>query len=311
MARKIIRSIIWGTATAGILALTACSAGGGGSSAASATPSAAQIPLTPFSQSIHDSLPPSVLAAGKLNLVSIVLPPYAYFGADGKTLQGLNVDMAAQMKSILGIDVTLQTVPAIADVATGLASGKFDASISPQSDMASTEATFSFADWLAEYVVFLVEKGNPKGVTSLDTTCGKTIATLQGGTAETVLKQASTDCQTAGKPAVVINTFADQNTAVLAVQSGRADAAFSSQIPLSYFVETDPTLELAGTNQLNGFPKFYVGAYALKGSPVVSPMLATLQAMKASGAYTALLNSYGISANAIDPFGLNLGTAGQ
>ncbi|NQX28059.1 transporter substrate-binding domain-containing protein [Microbacteriaceae bacterium VKM Ac-2854] len=308
--RTLITRSVFSTVAIAALALTGCSSTAADSDTTDAA-AASDIPTTAFSQEIHDSLPQEILDADELKLAGIILPPYAYFEDDGTTLQGFNLDVVDQLKSVLGVDISFETAPAITDMFTGLSSERFDASIAPLSDLPSTEESYDFADWLNEYVVFLVEKGNPAGIDSLETACGTTIATLQGGTAEKVLTQASTDCETAGNKAITINTFTDQNTAVLAVQSGRADAAFSSQIPLSYYVSTDDSYELAGANQLNGFPAFSIGAFAPKGSPLIQPLLDAFQEIRDSGAYDALLEKHGIEANAMDEFGINVGTAGQ
>jgi polar amino acid transport system substrate-binding protein len=205
----------------------------------------------------------------------------------------------------LGINVTLDVAPTISDVYTGMTSGKYDANISPLSDIPAVEANYDFADWLAEYVVFIQEKTATAKITSLTSACGHTIATLQGGTAQTVLTNANKTCS---KP-ITIALFADQDSAILAVKSGRADAAFSSQIPLTYYVKNDSSLTLSGANSTkNGFPPFWVGASAPKGSPLVPALLAAMNDLKKSGTYTAILKKYGIQANAISTFGINFGT---
>src|SRR5690606_11413814 len=114
-------------------------------------------------------------------------------------------------------------------------------------------------------------------VDSLESACGHTIATLQGGTAEQVLNDAQANC---GDSPIDIALYKDQDSAVLAVSSGRADAAFSSQIPLTYYVEQDPDFVLSGANSTdNGFPPFWVGAFAPKGEPIVPVMLDSFNAL--------------------------------
>jgi polar amino acid transport system substrate-binding protein len=296
-----------------VLALTACSSAspGGSSSATSASSAqaASSIPEPAYSAAIHNELPASVKSAGVLNLAAVPDPPYAYDESNGRTVVGLNVDMAAALQKVLGVKVNLAVAPTITDVFSGLTSGRYDASIAPLSDLPSTEQSYDFADWIKEYVVFLALKTTADPVSSLTTACGHTIATLQGGTAQTVLTTASKACTAAGKKPIAISLFADQNTAILAVESGRADAAFSSQILLTYYVKQDPALTLVGANSTsNGFPLFYVGAFAPKSSGLAQPLLDAFNAMEKSGTYAALLAKYGIQKNGIAAFGLNLGS---
>lgn len=278
------------------------------SATSSATSSAAAIPEATFSQELQDALPQSIKDAGELNTAGIIFPPYANYQADGQTVEGINVDMAKAFGEVLGIDVNYDAAASTTDVYSGLASNRFDLGINPYSDTPTTEESYDFVDWLHEYVSFAVAKGNPKGITSLETACGATVATLQGGSAEKVLQTQSATCETGGKPAITINTFPDQSTAILSVQSGRSDAAFSSQVPLTYYVEkSEGALELAGANQDNGFSNLLIGVFAPKGSELPPVMLQVFEQLDEEGVYDALLAKYGLENNEIDEFGINLG----
>ncbi|MCX4098181.1 transporter substrate-binding domain-containing protein [Nocardia sp. alder85J] len=296
-------------AVAGSAALLAgCGSSTSTSSSSTSSAAAAQIPDAKFRQDLHDALPAEIKSAGRLRLAAFQFPPYEYYKEDGKTPQGIYVQVADALKKVLGVDVDLNIEPSIADIATALGSGRDDASLSSLADLPTTEESFDFADWLKEYVAFMVKKGNPKHITGLDATCGTSIATLQGGPSEQVLKKKTTECVQQGRRPIDIKTFPDQNTAVLAVRSGRADAAFSQQVPLGYYVSQDSGFELAGTNQSNGFPDLYFGAYALKGKPVLNVLLGAFEALRTDGVYDALLKQYGLQANRIDQFGINLST---
>jgi len=305
-ARSLPRLTAAAAAAVALFALAGCAS----SSAASAPepePTETGMPLPEFDQDLHDSLPEDIQDAGVLRLATITLPPYSYKGEDGTTYEGINFDTVTAMEAALGIDIELEVAPTIADVYTGFESDKYDASLSPLSDIPATQANYDFAVWIAEYVVFLQQKAADDTIDSLTAACGHTIATLQGGTAQKVLEAAQADC---GDAPIDIALFADQDTAVLAVKSGRADAAFSSQIPLTYYVSQDDALKISGANSVdNGFPPFWVGAFAPKGAPIVPVLLETLNALKDAGTYDAILTKYGIEDNEMDEFGFNLAAA--
>ncbi|GAB2466527.1 polar amino acid transport system substrate-binding protein [Conyzicola lurida] len=304
MATRIQSRVAVATATAAALFMLAgCAAGADTDTSSSAEPTEGGMPLPEFSQELHDSLPAEIQESGVLRLATITLPPYSQKGEDGVTYEGINFDTVAAMEAALGIEIDLEVAPTSADIYTGFESDKYDAGISPLSDIPATQANYDFAVWIAEYVVFLQQKTADDKIEGLDDTCGHTIATLQGGTAQKVLEAQQAECDTP----IDISLFADQDTAILAVKSGRADAAFSSQIPLTYYVSQDDTLEISGANSTdNGFPPFWVGAFAPKEAPIVPVLLDTFNALKDAGTYDFLLEKYGIEENAMDEFGFNL-----
>ncbi|SDH68620.1 transporter substrate-binding domain-containing protein [Agrococcus jejuensis] len=269
----------------------------------SAAASESDIPMPEFSQELQDLFPEDVIESGVIRAASITLPPYSYKDEDGTTDIGLNWDTIAAIEAATGLEVELEIAPSIGDIFTGFQSDRYDVNISPLSDIPATQANYDFAVWIAEYVVFIQPETAEDTIDSLDATCGHTIATLQGGTAQTVLENQQASCD---EP-IDIALFGDQDSAILAVTSGRADAAFSSQIPLTYYAEQNPTLVISGANSTdNGFPPFWVGASAPTGDPIVPAMLATFEALQEAGTYDALLAKYGIEENAMDEFGFNL-----
>ncbi|GAB3600287.1 transporter substrate-binding domain-containing protein [Microbacterium tumbae] len=298
----LVRTAVAGVATLSLLTLAACSPSTAEPSAEESGP-ASDIPMPEFSQELQDLFPADVIESGVVRAATITLPPYSYKDTDGTTDTGLIWDAIDAFETATGLDFDVELVPTISDVFTGFESDRFDLNLSPLSDIPATQENYDFANWIAEYVVFIQPKTAEDTVDSLITACGHTIATLQGGTAQTVLEEAQADCD---EP-IDIALFADQDSAILAVQSGRADAAFSSQIPLTYYTQRDDTLVLSGANSTdNGFPPFWVGASAPKGSDLIDPMLAVFDYLREAGTYDALLAKYGIEGNAMDEFGINM-----
>lgn len=296
------RTTSLGVAALSLIALAGCAAPAASSPAPDA--SAEALPTPEFSQEIQDMFPADIVESGVLRAATIPLPPYSYKAADGSTDVGISWDTVAAIEALTGLDVDLESAPTQADIFTGFTSDRYDIGLSPLSNIPATQENYDFAVWVAEYVVFIQTKTASKTVDSLESACGATIATLKGGTAQTVLENASEEC--ADEP-IDIALYADQDSAILAVKSGRADAAFSSQIPLTYYASQDSNLVLSGENSTdNGFPPFWVGAYAPKGSDLIEPMLGVWNGLKEDGFYDALLAKYGIEANAMDEFGINL-----
>ena len=163
-------------------------------------------------------------------------------------------------------------------------------------------------DWVKEYVVFAVPKGNPRGIASLDTACGHRVAVMAGGSAERVIQAQSEQCRSTGKGAVEVQSFPDQPGAILAVRSRRSDAFFSSQAPLTYFVtQANGQLELSGVGHNNGFEDIYQGAVVAKNSPLGPILRDAIGVLMNNGTYAAIMRKWGLQNNMITAPGMNLG----
>ncbi len=115
-------------------------------------------------------------------------------------------------------------------------------------------------------------------------------------------------CKAGGKPAPEVQSYTDQPSSILAVRSKRADAFFSSQAPLTYFVsQANGQLELSGVGQKNGFDDLYQGAVVPKGSPLGPVLLDSIKALMDNGTYAAIMKKWGLENNMIKQPGLNLG----
>src|SRR6202042_95132 len=106
----------------------------------------------------------------------------------------------------------------------GLASGRFDLSLSSFTDTKAREQTVDFVTYFSAGTSLMVKKGNPDKLTP-DTLCGKKVAVEKGTTQEDPdIPTRSKACTAAGKPAITRLSYPDESGANLALSSGRADA---------------------------------------------------------------------------------------
>jgi len=186
--------------------------------------------------------------------------------------------------------------------------GRYDLSMGPIGDFPERQEQATFVDWVQEFVVFAVPAGNPEGIEDLATACGTKVAVQAAGSAEQVIKEQSQTCVAEGQPAIDVQSYKDQPSSILAVQSGRADAFFSSQAPLTYFVEqSDGALELTGTGEANGFDDLFQGAVVPKDSPLGDVLLQAFEQLHENGTYDAVMDKWGLEGNKLSDPGLNLG----
>lgn len=258
-------------------------------------------------EALRARVPAEILAAGSMTAVNNgSFPPYEI--VTGTNLTGATKDISEAIGQILGLEVKHASVAGLPALLSGINSGRFQFAMGPVGDYPDRQKSNDFIDWVREYVVFAVEKGNPKGVTSLDTACGKRIAVMAGGSAEKVIKEQSEKCVAEKKPAVEVQSFTDQPSSILAVRSKRSDAFFSSQAPLTYFVQqANGQLELAGIGQSNGFKDIFQGAVVQKGSPLGPVLLESFKILMANGTYAAIMKKWGLENNMIKAPGMNQG----
>ncbi|WP_442221145.1 ABC transporter substrate-binding protein [Rhizobium sp. 2YAF20] len=266
------------------------------------------LPKLAINQDLRAKLPESIRTAGKVVSVnSGSFPPYEI--VNGATdVTGASAELTTAIGQILGIEITNATVGGFPALLTGINSGRFQYAEGPVGDFPSRENANDFVDYVQEFVVFAVEKGNPKGIRSLDSACGHNIAVMAGGSAEKVIKAQAEKCSKDGKPALQVQSFTDQPTSILSVRSKRSDAFFSSQAPLTYFVsQANGQLELAGTGEKNGFDNLFQGAVLPKGSPLSPVLRDAIKELVNNGTYAAIMKKWGLENNMIKEPGINLG----
>lgn len=132
---------------------------------------------------LRATLPKSVLDAGELVAVnSGSFPPYDIIG-DDQALTGASADLETAVSELLRIRLRNETVSGLAGVLGGIKSGRYQLDMGPDGDFPDREPANDFIDWVREYVVFAVPKGNPKHINDIADTCGLRVAVQSGGSA--------------------------------------------------------------------------------------------------------------------------------
>ena len=265
------------------------------------------LPKLSVNADLRAKLPEALRTSGKMISVNNgSFPPYEI--VTGTKLTGASADLTDAIGEVLDVKIEHESVSGLPAILAGINSGRYQFAFGPIGDFKSREESNDFVDWVQEFVVFAVQKGNPKGITSLDTACGQRIAVMAGGSAEKVIQVQAEKCKTDGKSAIEVQSFTDQPSSILAVRSKRSDAFFSSQAPLTYFVsQANGQLVLTGVGQKNGFEDLYQGAVVPKGSPLGPVLKDAVKLLMDNGTYAAIMKKWGLENNMIKEPGLNLG----
>ncbi|MHB8185865.1 MAG: ABC transporter substrate-binding protein [Dermatophilaceae bacterium] len=299
MARHLSPAITL-TASAAIvsLALSAC-----GSSSLS-TPGASSKPTVSQTKeaSLADKLPAKIKAAGKIVVgTDATYAPNEFLAADGKTVEGMDVDLFNAVAQKFG--VTVEWVPAdFGSIILGVNSGKYDAGVSSFTINAERKKQSNMVSYFNAGTQWAVAKGNPKKVDP-DNACGLNVGVQKNTVQVDDLAARSKKCTAAGKKA--INPIVEQAQAKVTtdVVSGKADAMLAdSPVGLYAVKQTGGQLEAAG--------KIYDSApygFVLPKSETdfAQAIVDALKSLDASGDYKKALSTWGNDSGAISDFAVN------
>ena len=159
-----------------------------------------------------------------------------------------------------------------------------------------TAAPVDFVTYFSAGTSFYVKSSGGPTVNSLADLCGKTVAVEKGTTQQDDSTAQGKKCKSAGKPAVKVLTFPDQNGANLALSSGRGQVGMSDSPVAAYQVKKSN-----GQFKLSGQP-YGTAPYGIaipKSNGMAKPVLDAVKALIASGTYDSLMTKWGIQAGAI------------
>ena len=145
---------------------------------------AVKIPAQTVDAALRAKLPKEILDAGELVAVNNgSFPPYEIV-VDAHTLDGATADLATAVGQVLGLKIHHETVSGLAAELAGIKAGRYQLALGPIGDFPDREKVNDFVDFVQEFVVFAVHKGNPTGIKDLADACGKKVAVMAAGSAE-------------------------------------------------------------------------------------------------------------------------------
>jgi polar amino acid transport system substrate-binding protein len=283
-----------------VLALTASAVAGCGSSNDNSTSSSSTSP-SPSASTGKDAkvaalVPAAVKSKGKLAVAADAsYAPNEFIGSDGKTVEGMDADLAKALASVMGLkaDVKNQTFDSIIP---GLAAGKYDLGMSSFTDTKEREKTVDFVTYFSAGTSFYAKAQGAPAVNGLADLCGLKVAVEKGTTQADDSNAQSKKCTAAGKKAVSVSVFPDQNGANLALSSGRAQIGMADSPVADYQVKkSNGQFKLLGTP----YGTAPYGIAMSKTSDLAKPVLAGIKALIAHGQYKSILEKWGIASGAI------------
>jgi polar amino acid transport system substrate-binding protein len=287
-------------AVAAALALSGCGGSSGGDNPTISAPSGST------GSELKGLLPQSVRDAGVLKVGSdVAYAPIESFDKDGKTIIGVDPDIAAALSGQLGVKLTLQN-GTFDGLITSLRSKRIDLIMSAMSDTPERQKSIDFVDYFTAGTSILVKKGNPSKISSLDDFCGKTIALQRGTTQDDVATAQQAKCKTAGKELKVLK-FDRDTEALLQVKQGRAVADMNDFPVAAYNAQTSGggnDFEVVG-EQIEAGP--YGIGVRKEDTAIRDALQKALQAIIDNGEYAKILDKWNVKAGAVSSATVNGG----
>jgi polar amino acid transport system substrate-binding protein len=273
----------------GATALTGCSSG--------ATSTDSSSPVASSAAAVPSLLPSRITDAGVLRVATSLYAPVDFYEADGSTLTGFDADIVNEIGSRLGVAIEWNVID-FSSILPGMESGQYDFA----TDLNDTKEREEVVDFVTEFkdgTSVMVPKGNPKGLTDLESLCGSTVVVTKGSTQVALVDDQSKKCTDEGSAEVGKLEVPDDPEAMLVMASGRADAYLVNTLAGSYASthgDADKFEVLPGV-----YDDVFAGfVFSKSETQLRDAIQVTLQSMIDDGKYMEILNKYGIPLNAIE-----------
>ena len=292
---------------AATLAATACGstssssapsggAGAGGSSSNTASSSTSAGTTDTQVASIAAEVPAAVKSKGTLVVAAdATYAPNEFLDTDGKTVIGMDADLAKALAAVMGLQVNVQN-QTFDSIIPGLSSAKFDLGVSSFTDTKDREKTVDFVTYFSAGTSFFVKASGGPTINTLADLCGHHVSVEKGTTQADDANAQSKKCTDAGKTAVDVQVYPDQNATNLALQSGRAEVSMADS-PVAAYQVKQSNGQFALTGQPYGTAPY--GIAIPKGNGMAQPILDAVKQLMSDGVYTAILTKWGVQSGAI------------
>jgi polar amino acid transport system substrate-binding protein len=213
----------------------------------------------------------------------------------------MDADLATAIGQTLGLKINL-TNETFDGIIPGILSGKYDVGMSSFTDTKEREAQVDFVDYFKAGTSFYEDSSGGPAVTGLSSLCGLKVSVEKGTTEQTDAMAQSKKCTTAGKGAVTVDTYPDQNGANLAISSGHDQVGMADSPVAAYQVQ-----QSNGQFKLVGTP-YGVAPYGIalpKGNGMAPAVLTAVKTLISNGTYAKIMAKWGVQAGAITTPGIN------
>jgi polar amino acid transport system substrate-binding protein len=283
--------------TLGLLVLAIAGCGSSKTSSTSSTAASTTTSSAPAkSAKVAALVPAAVKSSGTLSVAADAsYAPNEFVGSNGKTVEGMDADLAKALASVMGLKAAVQN-QTFDSIIPGLAAKKYELGMSSFTDTKARQKVVDFVTYFSAGTSFYTKAQGGPTVNGLADLCGLKVAVEKGTTQQADATAQSKKCTAAGKKPVSVSVFPDQNGANLAISSGRAQVGMADSPVADYQVK-----QSNGQFKLTGTP-YGTAPYGIamnKQSGLDQAVLAGIKTLMSDGDYKSILNHWGIESGAI------------
>lgn len=279
-----------------VLGLSACGSDSLGNEPAADAPA----PTTTQDVDLAAKLPENIKSAGVIKIgTDSTYPPNEFLAADGKTIEGFEVDIFNLVAQKFGVKTQWQSAD-FGSIITGVQGKKYDIGVSSFTINAERMKQVNMVSYYSAGTLWGTAQGNPKGVDP-DNACGKTVA-VQADTVQDTDDLPARQKKCGGDPIKVLK-YGAQDQATNAVVSGKADAMLADS-PVVYYAEQQTGGKLEPLGEVyDSAPYGY--AIPKEQTAFAEAIVQALKDIEADGSYKAALEKWNVEAGAISDFAVN------
>ena len=270
----------------------------GGESATSATESVE----VEADESLSEMVPAEIKDKGTLTVGSDAsYAPNEFLGDDGKTVEGMDVDLFDAVADKLGLKTQWQNGPFDALI-LGVDSGKYDVSVSSFTINDERKEQVNMISYFSAGTQWVTTTGNPEGIDPEDA-CGKTVGVQKGTVQLDEIEDATKKCEEDGKEPINSVVEQEQSKVTASLVSGKTDAMLAdSPIALYAVKQNEDKLEALGETYDSAPYGFVVPKDQTEFADAIAE---ALKAIKEDGTYDTVLKNWGQESGGIDDFAVN------
>jgi polar amino acid transport system substrate-binding protein len=256
-------------------------------------------PLDPAAQRLvggYRFVTPGALTVG----VAPFGAPLAMYATDARTIIGSDPDYAHLVADALGLKLELVPV-AWEDWPLGVSAGKYDVAITNIGVTEQRKRLFDFSTYrLGLHGFYVPDSSAIRSIGAPKDIAGLRIITGSGTIQERILLEWNRQLAAQALKPATLQYFTDLSSALLALQSGRADAIFNPHAPLAYAAATQGGIRLVGTVNAGWPLRADVAAATRKGAGLAPALTAATNGLIAGGQYKTALARWGLGDEAIE-----------
>ncbi|UPK74001.1 ABC transporter substrate-binding protein [Nocardioidaceae bacterium SCSIO 66511] len=243
-------------------------------------------------------VPDDVAKSGVLRVATAEgYPPMEMFKPGTQQLIGVDPDLAAAIATQL--DLRLDMVNAsFPGLIPGLTADRWDLAMSSMSDTEERRQAVDFVDYFHAGGSIIVAKGNPEGVTDLESLCGRDVVLAKGSSNLAIGEAQNEKCD----DKMNISVSEDAPTGLLEIESGRSVASIVDYPVAKDIASSNDAYEVL-EEQYEAGP--WGVAVAKDDNELRDAVKVALDELQESGKYAEVLEKWNVGASAVDEVTIN------